>query len=94
VIEWIINLLETLVLGLLGGRALLELFDQYFLNQTALNQVVLLWGVIGLVVLGVFSLVRYILKKTKGAVTYVLIASVVYYIVVVILDIDVFSFLG
>ena len=93
-IEWIIGLLETLVLDLLGGQALLDLFDQYFLSQTSLNQVVLLWGVVALMVLGLLSLVRYILKKTRGLVTILLIGAVVYYVVVVVLDFDVFFFLN
>jgi len=93
-IEWIIGLLETLVLDLLGGQALLDLFDQYFLSQTSLNQVVLLWGVAALMVLGLLSLVRYILKKTRGFVTVLLIGSVVYYVVVVVLDFDLLFFLN
>jgi len=93
-IEWIIGLLETLVLDLLGGQALLDLFDQYFLSQTSLNQVVLLWGVAALMVLGLLSLVRYILKKTRGFVTVLLIGAVVYYIVVVVLDFDLLFFLN
>jgi hypothetical protein len=90
-INWIIGLLETIVLDLLGGQALLELFDQYFLSQSSLNQVVLLWGVIALMVLGLVSLVRYILKKTRGVVTILLIGAVVYYLVVVVFDIDLLS---
>jgi hypothetical protein len=94
VIEWIIGLLETLVLDLLGGQALLDLFDQYFLSQTSLNQVVLLWGVVVLMVLGLLSLVRYILKKTRGLVTILLIGAIVYYVVVVIFDFDLLFFLN
>jgi hypothetical protein len=94
VIEWIIGLLETLVLDLLGGQALLDLFDQYFLSQTSLNQVVLLWGVVVLMVLGLLSLVRYILKKTRGLVTILLIGAIVYYVVVVVLDFDLLFFLN
>ncbi len=93
-IEWIIGLLETLVLDLLGGQALLDLFDQYFLSQTSLNQVVLLWGVVVLMVLGLLSLVRYILKKTRGLVTILLIGAIVYYVVVVVLDFDLLFFLN
>lgn len=92
-ISWIIGLLETLVLNLLGGQALLDLFDQYFLSQTSLNQVVLLWGVMALMVLGLVSLVRYILKKTRGIVSILLIGAVVYYLVVVVFDIDLLSFI-
>lgn len=92
-ISWIIGLLETLVLNLLGGQALLDLFDQYFLSQTSLNQVVLLWGVTALMVLGLVSLVRYILKKTRGIVSILLIGAVVYYLVVVVFDIDLLSFI-
>lgn len=93
-IEWIIGLLETLVLDLLGGQALLDLFDQYFLSQSSLNQVVLLWGVVALMVLGLLSLVRYILKKTRGLLTILLIGAIVYYVVVVVLDVDLLFFLN
>jgi hypothetical protein len=94
VIEFIIGILETIVLEWFGGNELLLLFDQYFLNQSQLNQVLLLTGALGLMTLGVVSLVKYILKKTKGILSVVLIGAVVYYIVVVVLDVDLFSFFG
>lgn len=93
-IEFIIGILETIVLEWFGGNELLLLFDQYFLNQSQLNQVLLLTGALGLMTLGVVSLVKYILKKTKGILSVVLIGAVVYYIVVVVLDVDLFSFFG
>ena len=93
-IDFLIGLLETLVLDWFGGNELLGLFDEYFLNQSALNQVLLLTGAASLMVLGVASLIKYILKKTKGIVSIILIGGVAYYIIVVILDVDVFSFLG
>jgi hypothetical protein len=45
-------------------------------------------------VLGLLSLVRYILKKTRGIVTILLIRAVVYYVVVVVLDFDLLFFLN
>jgi hypothetical protein len=94
VIEFIIGLLETLVLEWFGGNSLLALFDEYFLNQSSLNQVLLLTGAISLMTLGVVSLIKYILKKTKGILSIVLIGGVAYYIFVVVLDVDVFSIFG
>jgi hypothetical protein len=94
VIEFIIGLLETLVLEWFGGNSLLALFDEYFLNQSSLNQVLLLTGAFSLMTLGVVSLIKYILKKTKGIVSIVLIGGVAYYIFVVVLDVDVFSIFG
>jgi hypothetical protein len=94
VIEFIIGLLETLVLEWFGGNSLLALFDEYFLNQSSLNQVLLLTGAFSLMTLGVVSLIKYILKKTKGIVSIVLIGGVAYYIIVVVLDVDVFSIFG
>jgi hypothetical protein len=94
VIEFIIGLLETLVLEWFGGNTLLALFDEYFLNQSSLNQVLLLTGAFSLMTLGVVSLIKYILKKTKGIVSIVLIGGVAYYIIVVVLDVDVFSIFG
>jgi hypothetical protein len=44
--------------------------------------------------LGVVSLVKYILKKTKGILSIVLLGGVAYYIIVVVLDVDVFSIFG
>ena len=93
-IEFIIGLLETLVLEWFGGNTLLALFDEYFLNQSSLNQVLLLTGAFSLMTLGVVSLIKYILKKTKGIVSIVLIGGVAYYIIVVVLDVDVFSIFG
>ena len=77
-----------------GGNSLLALFDEYFLNQSSLNQVLLLTGAFSLMTLGVVSLIKYILKKTKGIVSIVLIGGVAYYIIVVVLDVDVFSIFG
>jgi hypothetical protein len=94
VIEFIIGLLETLVLEWFGGNSLLALFDEYFLNQSSLNQVLLLTGAFSLMTLGVVSLIKYILKKTKGILSIVLIGGVAYYIFVVVLDVDVFSIFG
>jgi hypothetical protein len=94
VIEFVIGILETIVLEWFGGNELLSLFDQYFLKQSSLNQVLLLTGALALMTLGVVSLVKYILKKTRGILSVILIGAVVYYIVVVVLDIDLFSFFG
>jgi hypothetical protein len=94
VIEFIIGLLETLVLEWFGGNTLLALFDEYFLNQSSLNQVLLLTGAFSLMTLGVVSLIKYILKKTKGILSIALIGGVAYYIIVVVLDVDVFSIFG
>jgi hypothetical protein len=94
VVEFVIGLLETLVLEWFGGNELLVLFDQYFLNQSQLNQVLLLSGAFSLMTLGVVSLVKYILKKTKGILSIVLLGGVAYYIIVVVLDVDVFSIFG
>lgn len=64
-IDFLIGLLETLVLEWFGGNELLALFDEYFLNQSSLNQVLLLTGALSLMVLGVVALIKYILKKQK-----------------------------
>ena len=93
-IEFIIGLLETLVLEWFGGNELLVLFDEYFLNQSPLNQVLLLSGAFSLMTLGVVSLIKYILKKTKGILSIVLLGGVAYYVIVVVLDVDVFSIFG
>lgn len=93
-IDFLIGLLEALVLEWFGGNELLALFDEYFLNQSSLNQVLLLTGALSLMVLGVVALIKYILKKTKGIVSVLLIGGIAYYIIVVVLDVDVFSFLG
>ena len=77
-----------------GGNTLLALFDEYFLNQSSLNQVLLLTGAFSLMTLGVVSLIKYILKKTKGILSIALIGGVAYYIIVVVLDVDVFSIFG
>lgn len=77
-----------------GGNSLLALFDEYFLNQSSLNQVLLLTGAFSLMTLGVVSLIKYILKKTKGILSIALIGGVAYYIIVVVLDVDVFSIFG
>jgi len=93
--EGIINFFsETLVLELLGGQRLLELFDQYFLSQTSVNQVLLIVGTFILSFIGATQIVKVILKLSMLWIKVLLFLALAYYLFVVLLGFDLSSLLG
>jgi hypothetical protein len=86
-------IVDVLVNSILQGERILELFNQYFLSQTDANKVLMLYGVAGLTVLGSIVLIKTIVKKTAGLIKFALIAGFAYYIVVVVMGIDLLGFI-
>jgi hypothetical protein len=91
--DFINIIVDFLVESILQGEAVLDLFNQYFLSQTDANKVLMLYGVTGLAFLGSIELVKSIVKKTAGLIKFALIAGFVYYVVVVVMGIDVLGFI-
>lgn len=88
------NLLESLIMNWLYGEEILALFDQYFLSQSSTNQVLLIIGVGILTAIGVLGVVKWILKVTIFWVKLVLFLGLGYYIVVIVLGLDIWSLMG
>jgi hypothetical protein len=86
-------IVDFLVNSILQGEAVLDLFNQYFLSQTDANIVLMLYGIIGLSVLGSIELIKTIVKKTAGFIKFALVAAFAYYIVVVVMGIDILGFI-
>ena len=86
-------IVDFLVNSILQGEAVLDLFNQYFLSQTDANIVLMLYGIIGLSVLGSIELIKTIVKKTAGFIKFALVAAFAYYILVVVMGIDILGFI-
>jgi hypothetical protein len=91
--DFINIIVDFLVESILQGEAVLDLFNQYFLSQTDANKVLMLYGVAGLTVLGSIELIKTIVKKTAGFIKFALVAAFVYYVVVVVMGIDILGFI-
>ncbi|QVK21226.1 hypothetical protein KHQ82_02535 [Mycoplasmatota bacterium] len=88
---FITNLLEGLFMNFLFGEEILGFVDNYFINQSDLNQILIVIGVGVLSVLGLISLIKHILKKTAGLLKVVLIFAVLYYVIIVLLGVDIWG---
>jgi hypothetical protein len=91
--DFINIIVDFLVESILQGEAVLDLFNQYFLSQTDANKVLMLYGVAGLSVLGSIELIKTIVKKTAGFIKFALVTAFIYYVVVVVMGIDILGFI-
>jgi len=85
------NFIETIILEWLNGQLILDLFDQYFLSLSDVNQVLLIVGVGSLTAIGILKVITWILKVTLLWIKIALFIGLGYYIVVVLLGIDIWS---
>jgi hypothetical protein len=92
--DFIINFFDTLIIDILPGNELLDLFDQYFLSQTEVNQVLLISGASVLIVIGLFGVIKWLLKVTMFWLKFILFLGLAYYVIVVLLGIDVLGIIG
>jgi hypothetical protein len=53
----------------------------------------MLYGIIGLSVLGSIELIKTIVKKTAGFIKFALVAAFAYYILVIVMGIDILGFI-
>lgn len=88
------NVIDTIILEWLNGQLLLDLFDQYFLSQSEVNQVLLIIGVGALTAIGILKVITWILKVTFLWIKIALFLGLAYYVIVVLLGIDVWSLLS
>lgn len=92
--DFIFNFFDTLVMDILPGQTLLDLFDEYFLAQSDVNQVLLILGASILIIIGLFGVIKWLLKVTIFWLKFVLFLGLAYYVVVVLLGIDVLEIIG
>ena len=85
---------DTLIMDWLLGREILYLFNQYFIAQSEVNQVLIIIGIGILAILGAIRVVKEVLKMTLLWVKIVLFIALTYYLFVVILGVDIWGFLG
>jgi hypothetical protein len=88
------NIIDTIVLEWLNGQLVLDLFDQFFLSQSDVNQVLLIIGVGALTAIGILKVITWILKVTFLWIKIALFLGLAYYVIVVLLGIDVWSLLS
>jgi hypothetical protein len=88
------NFIDTIILEWLNGQVVLDLFDQYFLSLSDVNQVLLIIGVGVLTAIGILKVITWILKVTFLWIKIALFLGLAYYIFVVLLGIDVWSILS
>ena len=87
----IYGLIESLVMNVLFGEKILQYVDQYFTQQTEVNQVLMVIGMGFLSVLGMISIIKGILKKTAGLIKVILLLAITYYVVVVVFNVDIWG---
>ncbi len=87
----IYGLIESLVMNVFFGEEILQYVDQYFTQQTEVNQVLMVIGMGLLSVLGMVSIIKGILKKTAGLIKIILLLGITYYVVVVVFNVDIWG---
>ena len=92
-ISFVADLVDKLVMSLLFGDEILALFNQYFETQTDPHKVLIIIGSGLLSVLGIVQVIKWIFKVTKGLIKVALIVGIAYYVFVVVLGFDIWSYL-
>lgn len=89
--NWLQEFWYRLIIEWLPGDVVLELVDQYFTFQSDPEKVLMVIGVLALAAIGVLSVVRSILKMASNTIKLVLFLGLAYYILVVVLGIDIWG---
>lgn len=83
------EIIEFIVLELLGGGNVIEFLNEYFIFQSDVNKVLITVAVITLSTFGVISIVRSILRLASGIVKLIIIGVLAYFFINVFLPLDV-----
>lgn len=89
--NWLQEFWYRLIIEWLPGDVVLELVDQYFTFQSDPEKVLMVIGVLALAAIGVLSVIRSILKMASNAIKVTLFLGLAYYILVVVLGIDIWG---
>lgn len=90
-LEWFSDLIHRIIMEYMMGAEVLELVDQYFVSQSEPNRVLIIYGIGILAAIGVFQVVKYIFKKLSGFLRFILLLALAYYVVVIVLGIDIWG---
>ncbi len=85
---------DQIIMQWLQGDVILELFDRYLLAQSDANIVLIVIGVSILSILGATVIVKVALKMTVVWAKVAIFIALIYYVFVVILNIDILALLG
>jgi hypothetical protein len=85
---------DQIIMQWLQGDVILELFDTYLLAQPDANIVLIVIGVSILSILGATVIVKAALKMTVVWAKVAIFVALIYYVFVVILNIDIWGLLG
>jgi hypothetical protein len=85
---------DQIIMQWLQGDVILELFDRYLLAQSDANIVLIVIGVSILSILGATVIVKVALKMTVVWAKVAIFIALIYYVFVVILNIDILGLLG
>ena len=89
--NWLQEFWYRLIIEWLPGDVVLELVDQYFTFQSDPEKVLMVIGVIALAAIGGLSVIRSILKMASNLIKVTLFLGFAYYILVVVLGIDIWG---
>ena len=89
--NWLQEFWYRLIIEWLPGDVVLEFVDQYFTFQSDPEKVLMVVGVIALAAIGVLSVIRSILKMASNMIKVTLFLGLAYYILVVVLGIDIWG---
>ena len=89
--NWLQEFWYRLIIEWLPGDVVLELVDQYFTFQSDPEKALMVVGVIALAAIGVLSVIRSILKMASNMIKVTLFLGLAYYILVVVLGIDIWG---
>ena len=89
--DWLQEFWYRLIIEWLPGDVVLEFVDQYFTFQSDPEKVLMVVGVIALAAIGVLSVIRSILKMASNMIKVTLFLGLAYYILVVVLGIDIWG---
>ncbi len=88
------GVLENLVMNVLPGAEILEYVDQYFIQQNEVFQVLMVIGVAILAVLGIIQVIKSILKMTGNILKFVLLLGIAYYVIVIVMGVNIWGVFG
>lgn len=87
--NFINEIYQFIVLEFFGGQVIIDFLEQYFLFQSDANKVLITIGILGLSVIGIVAIIRSILKLASGIVKIILLGLIVYYVLTVLIPLDV-----
>lgn len=94
IIDSLWGVIENLVMNVLPGNAILDMIDKYFTQQNEVFQVLMVIGVAILAAMGVIQLIKSILKMTGNIIKFVLILAIAYYVIVIVMGVNIWDIFG